>query len=113
MQGPLLLLLHGFTVSQLLTSGTHLSFRPPIVGVAGWRTLQLVTEDNLFRQFVARNVTTGLGEDYLGVRLLTVGQLDNRNDFAAPPGAGATRHHDVVDGGVLCDRGLDLFGENL
>ena len=45
--------------------------------------------------------------------VFAVDQLDKRDDFVAPPGAGPTRHHDVVDRGMLGDRRLDLFGEDL
>ena len=58
-------------------------------------------------------MTRGLGDDALGVRLFTVCQLNNRDDLIPPPRAGPARHHHVVDGGMLGDRSLDLFGEDL
>src|SRR5271168_542034 len=58
-------------------------------------------------------MTRGLGDDAVAIRLFTVCQLNNRDDLIPPPRAGPARHHHVVDSGMLGDRSLDLFGEDL
>src|SRR5208337_2866787 len=59
----------------------------------------------------------GLGDDAVSQSLLRAGlpvdQLDDRDYFVSPAGAGPAGHHDVVNGGVLGDRGLYFFGEDL
>src|SRR6185312_5648904 len=99
------------------TSLRGLSFRPPVVGFAGRRTLQLGAEEDLLGQFVARDVAGSLAQDALREfflrRVLARAQLDERDDLVAPPDTGAAGHHHVVDRGVLGDRGLDFFGEDL
>src|SRR5947209_3146495 len=90
----------------------HLS-GPPVVRLASGGAHDLVPEHERLGQLVARHVLLALGEEVGLVDRLVLLEPDDGDDLVAPPIARSAADDDVVDGGVVHEGVLDLFGEDL
>ena len=86
-----------------LGAGSYQVSHPTIIGPTAGAANYLVDPNELLGQFVAGDVTFGLGEEIAVGHFVRLTDTDDGHDFVAPPLTGSAYHHAVIDGGMSLD----------